>query len=262
MEAIVKYALFLVVIFSLILITRKIMEQFAPSISKNKYLSVFISASVIVAIMQFIIIPNFQSVKSKNENLNQMKTVTSTIKRVILAHAWPADAQTAWYPEVKKQLEEKGIEVIIPPLPNPENSSAEDWIKILQDTADKNSENTLLIGHSIGGTAVLRMLEQTDKKFAGLIMVSTAGFDLGYPALKDFFEGEFDYNKINSNTSFVTTFYSPNDVVLAPDPVKHASVFLKNLNAKTIILNERGHFAPFDNCTDIPELLQEITNRR
>ncbi|NJO01143.1 MAG: hypothetical protein HC880_05085 [Bacteroidia bacterium] len=33
---------------------------------------------------------------------------------------------------------------------------------------------------------------------------------------------------------------------------------LENLSAKTIISPHRGHFAPFDDCQDLPELVDEV----
>jgi|GEM_PF-5230899 len=260
MNVVTQYLVSITTVFTLILLIRKMLATYIPRIAERQYLSILISALIIVAVMQTVIIPiltsNNEKINSENMNDTQLK-----IKKVVLAHAWPADSTTAWYPKFKESLEAKGIELIIPALPNPEESTAQDWIQVLKNASANNPSETLLIGHSIGGTALLRMLESTDKQFAGLIMVSTAGFDLGYPALKDFFEGEFNYNKVLENTQNITTFYSPNDQVLAPDPIKHANVFLTNLNAKTIILNNRGHFAPFDNCTEIPELLEEIEIR-
>lgn len=259
MNIITNYLIFVASVFVLIITIRKILQAFIPKIAKNQYVSMLISATSIVAVMQFIISPLLQQDIDTTEIKNSKTDLK--IKKVILAHAWPADSTTAWYPDLKGKLESKGIEVVIPTLPNPEESTSQDWVEKLKDVASIDTKHTLLIGHSIGGTALLRMLESTNNKYAGLIMVSTAGFDLGYPMLKDFFENEFNYDKIIDNTQFISTFYSPNDQVLAPEPVKHANVFLTNLDAKTIILNDRGHFAPFDNCTQVPELLEEIENK-
>jgi len=241
----------------------QIVERWMPFLKKVKGLQLLFSALCIVGCMQFVIVPRLQSWFPKNEpiqsnSFTEMKSVENPIKKVVLAHAYPADAQTAWYPHFKTEMEKEGIEVVIPALPNPEISSAEQWISILQKEAKEKPEETLLIGHSIGGTALMRMLEKSESQFAGLIMVSTAGFDLGYPALKDFFAKEFDYQSISEKAGFFINYYSSNDQVLAPDPMRHAQIFLDQLNAKTIFLDNRGHFAPFDDCVAIPELVEEV----
>ena len=262
MNVVIQYLLSVSAVYALILMIRKTFSMLMPSIAKQQYLSILISALTIVAVMQFALSPLLISYNKDLTMKDMNNNISPKIKRVVLAHAWPADAETAWYPSLKASLEKMDIEMVIPTLPSPEESTAQDWVKTLKEAAADKPSETLLIGHSIGGTALLRMLQSTDQQFAGLVMVSTAGFDLGYPALKDFFEGEFNYEKIKQNTGFVTTFYSPNDQVLAPDPVLHAKTFLTNLDAKTILLHNRGHFAPFDNCTDIPELLEEIEIRK
>jgi hypothetical protein len=43
--------------------------------------------------------------------------------------------------------------------------------------------------------------------------------------------------------------------VLAPDPVKHGLVLLKQLDAKVIVLPHGGHFTPDQDCRN---LLTEI----
>lgn len=250
-------------VFVLIVAVRQVVEKWLPFLKKVKGLPFLFSALCIVASMQFAIVPALQSLfpihdQVPSHSLIPMKNTENPITKVVLAHAYPADAQTAWYPHFKAEMEKAGIEVVIPALPNPETSTAEQWVSILEKEANKQPESTLLVGHSIGGTALLRMLEKSEKQFAGLVMVSTAGFDLGYPALKDFFAEEFDFASISERTGFITTYYSLNDQVLAPDPMKHAQVFLEQLDAKTIVLHNRGHFAPFDDCTSHPELVAEV----
>ena len=263
MYSIPQYIGSVTAVFLLIMSLGQIVERWLPFLKKVKGLPLLFSALCIVGGMQFVIVPALQSWFPGKEPIqsNEVMTMNNNkkqIKKVVLAHAYPANPETAWYPHFKAEMERAGIKVVIPALPDPDTSTPEQWTAILEEEANKQPESTLLVGHSIGGTALLRMLEKSNYQFAGLVLVSTAGFDLGYPALKAFFAEAFDYGSITEKTGFITTYYSLNDRVLAPDPMKHAQVFLEQLDAKTVFLHERGHFAPFDNCVSHQELVDEV----
>ena len=179
------------------------------------------------------------------------------MNRIVLSHAYPANPQTAWYPFIATEMGNAGFDVLIPQLPDPDLA---EWQKIIKPLADRSPTKTILIGHSIGGVNILRYLENTEigEKFPLLILVAPPGFSLGYEVLKSFFKDPFDYNKIKSKVDKIVVIITLQDSVLAPEPMKHAQVYLENLNAKLIVLPEGGHFADFDNVTSLQEVIDEI----
>ncbi|OYQ32993.1 hypothetical protein CHU92_13810 [Flavobacterium cyanobacteriorum] len=191
------------------------------------------------------------SQRKKNTTKNSMDY------RVIIAHAYPADSSTAWYPYIADNLKKQNCEVLIPNFPEPDLKG---WQNVLKPLADKSPEKTILIGHSIGCVNILRYLESAGntKKFPLVILVAPPAFNLGYEQLNSFFATPFDFNTIKSRAEKIVVIMTMQDRVLAPDPMKHGQIFLENVKAKLVILPEGGHFAPFDNVTSLPEVLEEI----
>lgn len=81
-----------------------------------------------------------------------------------------------------KQKKNNTYEVILPKcMPDPYDAKEKVWIPFIRDEL-KADENTLLIGHSSGAEAAMRLLE-TDK-LAGIILVSACYTDLGIESEK------------------------------------------------------------------------------
>jgi hypothetical protein len=50
------------------------------------------------------------------------------MKRVILIHGWDGFPNNCWFPWLKKELEDKDFEVIVPAMPNPEHPKVKPWV--------------------------------------------------------------------------------------------------------------------------------------
>src|SRR3989304_7206168 len=68
-----------------------------------------------------------------------------------------------WFPWMKNELEQKGYNVFVPQFPTPEGQSLEAWLDVLSLQKDKIDQNTIFIGHSLGGLFLLRLLERLEK---------------------------------------------------------------------------------------------------
>ncbi|MBD2768202.1 alpha/beta hydrolase [Hymenobacter sp. BT664] len=182
------------------------------------------------------------------------------MNRVVLSHACPATPETAWYPYIRQKLTQKGFEMEIPQLPDPEHSRLQSWQNAFAPIADEAPANTVLIGHSLGCINVLRYLEQYEgaDKFPLVILVAPPAFDLGYPNLADFFATPLDFSGLKQKAEKVVVLVTPTDRVLQPEPVQHGLKYVQEAGAKLIVLAEGGHFAPFDNVTELKEIVEEI----
>ncbi len=193
------------------------------------------------------------NVTAQNKNQNKMK-------HAIISQGFPVTPTTPWFPYLETELKKLGIDTQLPQMP--EVANLETWKKTFAEKADKNSEKNILIGHSIGCVNVLKYIETSTstKKIPLVILVAPPAFSLGYEPLSSFFETPLDYEKISSKVDKIVVIIAKNDGVLAPDPVKHATILLEKLNCKIILLPKGGHFAPFDENggITIPEVVEEI----
>lgn len=74
--------------------------------------------------------------------------------RIVLVHGWGGSTQTDWFPWAKKVLEDKGYEVVLPEMPNPDYPKIDSWTNKLKEVIGKVKSDDIFIGHSIGCQAI------------------------------------------------------------------------------------------------------------
>lgn len=183
------------------------------------------------------------------------------MKKVIIVHCWNGYPKYCWYPQTKKELKEKGFEVVIPEMPETGMPKLSLWLPKLQEVASNPNKNLYLIGHSAGVITILRYLEKLKKKqkIGGVVFVAGFTDNLGYKELKNFFEKPLDFEKIKSKAKHFVAIHSDNDPYV---PLKHGDVFKEKLGAELIVKHNMKHFSgEVDNeksCTSLPEVTKAI----
>lgn len=161
-----------------------------------------------------------------------------------------------WMGWTKKRLQENGYTVTCPVIADVWNASWKQWETELDKVII--DENTILVGLSAGGYALLRYLGESRKKVKKLILVAPGapGFEredgVTFPHQDDF----YSYAITSELKSFihdqVVEFVSNDD-----DFILRAVELYKNiLDAKVINVESRGHFSFL--IPEFPELLKEI----
>ncbi|MEK7617740.1 MAG: alpha/beta fold hydrolase [Patescibacteria group bacterium] len=157
-------------------------------------------------------------------------------------HGTGGHPEENWFPWLKKELEDKGLEVFVPQFPTPEGQSLEAWLKVLEPHLQKINTDTILIGHSLGGMFTLKLLEilSTPIKLAVLV-----GTPIGIGTIKNFeqdknFAGfDFDWRKIKLNSKNFIVYHSDNDPYVC---LENGQELAKNLDAKLTFIPKAGHF--------------------
>ena len=187
------------------------------------------------------------------------------MKTAIIVHGWAYNPKMNWYPSVKKELEAKDFEVIVPEMPNSKEPKINEWVSKLKEIVPLPNKNTYFIGHSIGCQTILRYLQELPEKTkVGKIVLVAPWFHLqnieGPEAEKiaqPWLETPIDFDKINSHITQITAIFSDNDPWV---PVSDKEIFRKLLNAKIIVEHNKGHFAQDDGITELPKVIEEIVN--
>jgi predicted alpha/beta hydrolase family esterase len=180
--------------------------------------------------------------------------------RVILMHGKGTDPTKKWYPWFAKEVKDLGIDFLAPTLPNSDDPSIDEWVMELEKT--KPDQDTILVGHSRGGVAILRWLEKLpiNKKVRKVILIAS---NSGSSAKRNktennkgfYTEGGFNFEKIKSHCDNFVIFHSRDDEWV---PFEAGEENARGLNAKFLRFDDRGHFGR--KVVTIPELLQEITS--
>ena len=211
------------------------------------------------------------SVDESKEVLKRMKKLREEVlklvlskKRAFIIHRWDGNPKGDWYPWLKKELEKKGFEVEVPEMPNTSEPKINDWINHLKKVVGKLDNETYFIGHSIGCQTIMRFLEKDDYNGKIENIVFVAGwFKLNNLENKEvktianpWINTHIDFNKIKPKLSKLIVFLSDNDPYNCLNENK--TTFKEKLNAKVIILKDKGHFTEDSGVIGLPEILKEI----
>jgi predicted alpha/beta hydrolase family esterase len=80
-----------------------------------------------------------------------------------------------WYAWLENELQKRNFNVILKQMPDPYGARESRWLPFIRETL-KVDQNTILIGHSSGCQAIMRLIE-TDKVH-GVILVAACHTDL------------------------------------------------------------------------------------
>jgi len=157
-------------------------------------------------------------------------------------------------PWLADQLKSKDWEVELPTTPNAAMPKLSEWMDKLL-SLDPNEE-TVLAGHSLSNSLILKYLERVDAKLKSTYLV--AAWDYLVPALEQehitFFENGFDYDAIRDKVP-ITILQSTNDPYLDFDKGEELA---KKINATFLPFENAGHFQTKSGYEEFPKLLELI----
>jgi predicted alpha/beta hydrolase family esterase len=167
-------------------------------------------------------------------------------KRVLIIHGFESNSREHWFLEEKARLEKLGHEVVVPDMPNTFHPKKEEWVKVIEDFSP--NENSILIGHSLGGVAILRYLEKTDRKTLRCILIATPirklrSKNYDFRPIDNFFEPDFNWKKIKRNCKEFIIMNQNKDPWV---PLQHGKDLANYLSSKLIIVEGSDHFDKID----------------
>ena len=186
-----------------------------------------------------------------------------TSKRVFIVHGWDGRPNEAWFPWLKKELEAKGYEVVIPSMPHPENPTIDDWVNYLSKVVGKPDKNTFFVGHSIGCQTILRYAERLDKPLgwavfvAGWFNLENLETDEEKDIAKPWITTPIDFAKVGEVLPKSVSILSDNDPYDAFEENKQK---FYELGSKIVILPGAEHINEESGHVALPEALTEFEN--
>lgn len=187
------------------------------------------------------------------------------MKRVFIIHGWDGNPNEGGFPWLDRKLQEKWFSVQRPAMPNPLEPQIGAWVDYLKKIVGIPNEETFFVGHSIGAQAILRYLESLDDgvKVGGVVLL--AGWmnltDEAYEDENDkeigkpWIETPIDWNNVKSKSKKFVAIFSDNDPLV---PITDSKIFERELGAKIIIENNKGHFSGSDGTKELPSVLNSI----
>ncbi len=186
------------------------------------------------------------------------------MKRVIIVHGWDGYPEEGWFPWLKKELESRSFEVIVPPMPDPSNPKIEEWVPTLTEAVGTVDRDTYFVGHSMGCKTILKYLEglPEDTKIGGAVFV--AGWLKRLTNLEDaeieemgrlWLEASVDFEKVRTHLTNSVAIFSDDDPYV---PLDNQDVFRDKLDSKIITQSGMGHFSGSTGTFELPIALEEL----
>jgi uncharacterized protein len=172
--------------------------------------------------------------------------------RIILVHGYKSSPTMNFFPWLERELRSRGFDVIIPVLPNPEEPDRDAWTAALVDASAPLTDQTIIVGHSLGGAAILRMLEAAEARSTphAVVLVSTPWM-IKDERFRGFFFSEFDFEVLMWRASKFLVIHAQNDPII---PVEHGKRYAGVLHAKLVTPETGEHFQG----AEYPVILEEI----
>lgn len=165
--------------------------------------------------------------------------------------------QDNWFPYLSRELPKLGIDVIAREFPDNILAREAYWVPFLKDEL-KVGADSILIGHSSGAIAAMRVAETT--QLLGSILVGTYYTDLGLEMekLAGYFDRRWDFQAIKDNQEWIAIFASIDDPWISIDEPRFLH---EQWNCDYFEYADRGHFGGDYYKPDFPEIVDYIKSK-
>lgn len=177
---------------------------------------------------------------------------------VFIFHGTAGSPDGNWFPWLKSELETLGCQVTVPRFPTPQGQSLESWLEILNKYEKQITDRTILIGHSLGGLFLLRVLERLSHPVAAAFFVAAPiGVKpiLYYEGDEKFSGFSFDWTEIKKKAKHFFVYHSDNDPYVS---LGNGEELARRLGVKLTFIPSAGHLNAESGYTKFYMLLMDI----
>lgn len=182
------------------------------------------------------------------------------LTNLFIFHGTGGHPKENWFSWLKEKLEAKGLRVFVPQFPTPEGQSLEAWLKMLEPFRNEINEDTIIVGHSLGGLFTLKLLERLERQIKLAVLIGTP---IGVRPILNYDRDEafagfiFDWQKIKSNSKNFIVYQSDNDPYVG---LTNGQELAKHLSTDLTFIPNAGHFNTKAGYTKFENLLVKLQN--
>lgn len=168
-----------------------------------------------------------------------------------------------WFPWLKTELEKQGYSVTVPQFPSPPiiPAKVDDWFSVLDKYADKFDNNTIIVGHSLGGLFTLRVLEMLEKPIRAAFSVGTP---VGVKPIKFYDRDEafsgftFSWDAIRRSADHFAVYQSDDDPYVS---LGNGEALAAQLGVDMTFIPKAGHFNTAAGYSEFPRIRDDILGK-
>jgi len=177
------------------------------------------------------------------------------MKSAILLHGIGGSPQGNWFPWFQQELHEKGFDVFVPQMPNSSEPTLREWLVFFDAEFPALTEDVHLVGHSLGATCILRILEKTQKTVGSVTLVAAPVEKMGNDfdaRIASFIDHPYDWSAIKKNAKAFYVIYSDDDPYV---PLRQGEELASQLGTQLKVINKGGHLNQGSGYTEFSALL-------
>lgn len=197
---------------------------------------------------------------------------TTTGRRALIFHGYGATPEDHWFGWLARRLEDDGIPVTAPTLPDPLSPDPVVWEDTVRTTLGTPDAGTIVVAHSLGCLTVLRALGSLAGPWRLGTLVLVSGFLDPLPALPEldgFIADGTPVDGLGVDGHAVDGLAEHLDhlVVLRSDrdefvPTAHTDRLAALLGTETQVVKGAGHFLADDGVTEAPAIHDAVRSSR
>lgn len=181
------------------------------------------------------------------------------MRPIFIFHGTEGHPQENWLPWMKEKLEATGnYKVFVPQFPSPPGvpPKIEEWFEAFKEYEQHLNEDSIIIGHSLGGVFALRVLERRVQPIRAAVFVATFIHPIElYDFESTFGKFTFDWAKIKSSARGFIVYHSDTDPYVS---LGNGKELAKNLGVKLSFIPNAGHFNKTAGYTEFQDLLDKV----
>lgn len=186
------------------------------------------------------------------------------MKRVIIVHGWEGTPDEGWFPWLKKELESKGFDVLVPQLPDTMNPHIDTWVPALATAVGEVDADTYFVGHSMGCQTIARFLATLPEGVQAGGAVFVAGFFQHITGLTEeadlvmdaeWHDTPLDLDVVRKHMRGSVAIFSDDDPYVALSNVED---FKDTLGSEIVVLPKHRHFSGSSGYLELPIVLEKV----
>jgi predicted alpha/beta hydrolase family esterase len=185
------------------------------------------------------------------------------MKTYIIIHGTKGSPEGNWFPWLASELRQTGALVFTPRMPTPENQSLSAWLAAFLTQCGPPDHTSTIIGHSIGATFLLRLLEQSLTPILHSVLVAGVLDRIDIPEFDNLnrsftaAERPFDWPTIRRNAGKITYIYGEADPYV---PESQSLTLAHHLGVTPTLIAKGKHLNSESGYTSFPQLLDYLIN--